>query len=212
MLHVNLESILMFRSLLVLVVLVFAQAAFAQERGAQLAAAAAGQVGITTIYDPSYVGLEFPGGDIPRSRGVCTDVVIRALRDAIGVDLQRVVNSDMKANFARYPKNWGLSRTDRNIDHRRVPNLETLLRRAGAELELSSDPVVFLPGDIVSFRLNGSNLPHIGIVAAKKSSVGVPLLTHNIGWGTQTEDVLFEHKMIGHFRLSDQAVAWLSNR
>ncbi|QDC09043.1 DUF1287 domain-containing protein [Oceanicola sp. D3] len=180
--------------------------------GSDLATAAEEQVGVTVIYDPAYVGLAFPGGDLPRSRGVCTDVVIRAMRDAWGIDLQAVVNVDMKANFAAYPTIWGLKTTDRNIDHRRVPNLETLFTRAGAALPLTSDPAGFRPGDIVSFRLTGSNLPHIGIIAADRATDGTPLVTHNIGWGTRTENMLFDHPMTGHFRLAEPARAWLAAR
>ncbi|MBT0958627.1 DUF1287 domain-containing protein [Alphaproteobacteria bacterium KMM 3653] len=178
--------------------------------GEALAAAAREQVGVTLIYDGSYQGLAFPGGDIARLRGVCSDVVVRALRDAWQVDLQLAVNRDMKAAFAKYPKIWGLKTTDRNIDHRRVPNLEVFFRRIGAEMALSSDPAAFAPGDIVSWRLEGSNLPHIGIVAEGRSRDGArPLVTHNIGWGTQTEDMLFDHRMIQHVRITPEALARL---
>ncbi len=180
--------------------------------GDDLAAAAHAQVGVTTIYDPAYVGLAFPGGDLPRERGVCTDVVIRALRDAWGLDLQAITNADMKANFSAYPKTWGLRTTDRNIDHRRVPNLETLFTRAGAALPLSTDPTTFRPGDIVSFRLTGTNLPHIGIISAETAPDGTPLVTHNIGAGARTENMLFDHPMQGHFRLTDTARSWLASR
>ncbi|MGR3794028.1 DUF1287 domain-containing protein [Vannielia sp. SX4] len=180
--------------------------------GRDLAAAAEAQVGVTVIYDPAYVGLEFPGGDLPRERGVCTDVVIRALRDAWGIDLQAATNADMKRNFAAYPPLWGLRTTDRNIDHRRVPNLETLFTRAGAALPLSSDPAAFAPGDIVSFRLTGTALPHIGIIAKGTAPDGTPLVTHNIGAGTRTEHMLFDHPMQGHFRLTDAARRWLAAR
>jgi uncharacterized protein len=176
-----------------------------------LAEAAATQVGVTVIYDPAYVGLEFPGGDLPLERGVCSDVVIRALRQAHGIDLQLVVNRDMKAAFSTYPTLWGLTRTDRNIDHRRVPNLETFFARMGAALPFSSDPAAFQPGDIVSFRLTGSNLPHIGIIDTGRSDDGLrPLVTHNIGWGARTEDMLFDHVLTGHFRLDPEALARMS--
>ena len=178
----------------------------------RLSEAAQEQVGVTTIYDPSYVGLDFPNGDIPRARGVCSDVVIRALRDAWDIDLQRITNADMKRNFSLYPKIWGLSRTDRNIDHRRVPNLEVLLKRAGAALDLSTDPNAFQAGDIVSFRLAGSGLAHIGIINSDMASDGTPLVTHNIGAGTRTENMLFRHKIVGHFRIGAGARAWLSAR
>ena len=175
-----------------------------------LAEAAQAQVGVTVIYDGSYQGLDYPGGDVPRERGVCTDVVIRALRDAWGIDLQVVVNRDMKAAFGQYPKIWGLSTTDRNIDHRRVPNLETLLRRVGAAQGPSNNPDDFATGDIISWRLAGSGLPHIGIVSAQRSADGVrPLVTHNIGWGTRTEDILFDHDMVLRARLDAAAVARL---
>lgn len=178
----------------------------------RLASAAQSQVGVTLIYDPSYVGLDFPGGDIPRNRGVCSDVVIRAMRDAWNIDLQQIVNADMRANFAAYPKIWGLTRTDRNIDHRRVPNMETLFDRAGASLPVSSDASAYQIGDIVSFRLRGSGLAHIGIISDQKSAGGVPLVTHNIGLGAVTEDMLFDHEIVGHFRLTESARAWLAAR
>lgn len=175
-------------------------------RAEGLAEAAETQVGVTVIYDPSYQGLDFPDGDIPRDRGVCSDVVIRALRDAWQIDLQVAVNRDMKAAFGSYPKIWGLSTTDRNIDHRRVPNLETLLRRIGAAGAPSDDPGDFQPDDIVSWRLKGSGLPHIGIVSAQRSTDGLrPLITHNIGRGARTEDVLFVHDMVLRARLDEAA-------
>ncbi len=177
-----------------------------------LAEAAASQVGVTLIYDPRYIALEFPGGDLPRLRGVCTDVVIRAMRDALGIDLQQVVNRDMKADFAAYPALWGLSTTDRNIDHRRVPNLETLFTRAGAAAPISDDPADYLPGDVVSFRLAGSGVPHIGIIADRLAPSGRPYVTHNIGWGARTDDMLFDHRITGHFRLSPEVLAWLRAR
>ncbi len=196
----------------ILAALVAAAPAFADPQAESLAAHAHEQVGVTLIYDPSYAALDFPGGDIPRARGVCTDVVIRAMRDAWKLDLQRIVNADMRANFAAYPTIWGLSRTDRNIDHRRVPNLETLFRRSGAALQLTSDPAAFETGDIVSFRLTGSNLPHIGIIADDHAADGTPLVTHNIGWGARTENMLFDHRITGHFRLTEAARNWLQTR
>lgn len=162
--------------------------------------AAEGQVGVTTIYDPAYVTLSFPGGDVAPDRGVCTDVVIRALRVAYGIDLQAAVNRDMKANFARYPANWGLKTTDRNIDHRRVPNLRTFLARMGAEV--TGD---FQPGDIVTTLLPG-NLPHILIVTDRMGATA-PMIVHNIGAGTQVEDRLFEHPHTGHYRLTPEVLA-----
>lgn len=166
--------------------------------------AARSQVGETRIYDPAYVRLDFPGGDVPRDRGVCTDVLIRAMRDGQQIDLQRVVNRDMKANFASYPKNWGLSRTDANIDHRRVPNLQTLLTRAGAKLPEDTD---YQPGDIVTSMLPG-NLPHIMIVSDRTAADG-PLVIHNIGAGAREEDALKRFPITGHYRLTEEALAKL---
>ena len=188
------------RSIALLLSLSLAAPAFAGSEPSRLTEAARDQVGVTTIYDPAYVTLNFPGGDIPRDRGVCTDVVIRALRDGWGIDLQLAVNRDMKANFSAYPSLWGLSRTDRNIDHRRVPNLQTLFARIGAKLPLDDAPTPYLPGDIVTWTLPG-NLAHIGIVSDKLSAGGTPLILHNIGRGAQEEDILFTYPMTGHYRI-----------
>ena len=163
---------------------------------------------MTVVYDPSYAALAFPGGDIPRDRGVCTDVVIRALRDGWGIDLQLAVNRDMTANFAAYPAFWGLTRPDRNIDHRRVPNLATLLSRIGAEVPLEGGPAPYLPGDIITWTLPG-NLPHMGIVSDRLGPDGAPLILHNIGAGAQEEDILFAYPMTGHYRIGADQVAKL---
>ena len=171
----------------------------------RLTEAARDQVGVTVTYDPAYAVLTFPGGDLPRDRGVCTDVVIRALRDAWGIDLQLAVNRDMKAAFSDYSALWGLTTTDRNIDHRRVANLATLFNRVGAKLALTDEPTPYLPGDIVTWTLPG-NLPHIGIVSDRLAKDGTPLVLHNIGAGAQEENILFAHPMTGHFRLSASAV------
>lgn len=168
------------------------------ETGRMLAAAHA-QIGVTVRYAPAYVRLDYPGGDVAVDRGVCSDVLIRAMR-AVGVDLQVDVHRDMRAHFSDYPRHWGLTRPDANIDHRRVPNLERYFERSGKSLPLSRDPADFEPGDFVSWRLDGGQ-PHIGIVSDQRSADGLrPLIVHNIGAGTQLEDVLFEWKMSGHFR------------
>ena len=158
------------------------------------------QIGVTLIYDGSYQRLDFPNGDIPRQRGVCTDVVIRALRDAHGFDLQSKIHADMKAHFASYPKIWGLTRPDSNIDHRRVPNLITYFKRHGAEVSLNDNPQDYLPGDIVTWMLRPGT-PHVGIVSDRVDpQSGNPLIIHNIGWGTRENDILFTYRMTGHFR------------
>lgn len=193
------------RSVAFVLSLTLAAPVLAGSEPSRLTAAARDQVGVTVTYDPAYVPLEFPGGDLPRDRGVCTDVVIRALRDGWGIDLQLAVNRDMKADFAAYPPLWGLSKTDRNIDHRRVPNLQTLLARVGAELPLDDGPVPYLPGDIVTWTLPG-NLSHIGIVSDQRTADGTPLILHNIGRGAQEEDILFAYPMTGHYRIgADEA-------
>ncbi len=176
--------------------LIFAGSACADEA---LVNAAQDRLKQDVTYNGSYMKLAYPGGDVPANIGVCTDVIIRSYRAAFGFDFQKAVHEDMKANFSAYPKNWGLKRTDRNIDHRRVPNLETFLKRRGASLGVSQSASNFQPGDIVSWRLAGG-LPHIGIVSDRKAADGTPMVIHNIGAGPQEEDVLFAYKISGHFR------------
>ncbi len=167
---------------------------------ANFVAAARAQIGVTLIYDPSYQRIAYPMGDVPLERGVCSDVVIRALR-AAGLDLQQELHHDMKRHFAAYPRTWGLSAPDPNIDHRRVPNLATWFTRRGHALPVTQDPAGYRPGDIVAWVL-GNGRPHIGIVSDGRSGDGTRLLIiHNIGWGAREEDVLFEYRVTGHFRL-----------
>lgn len=153
----------------------------------------------TLSYDPSYVKLDYPNGDVPIDRGVCADVVVRAFRQG-GVDLQKEVHEDMKKNFAKYPQKWGAKKPDKNIDHRRVPNLMTWFERQGKSLPLSKDVKAFLPGDVVSWELSDGRL-HIGIVSGIKiKETDRYAIVHNIGLGARLEDVLFEWKIIGHYR------------
>jgi len=150
-------------------------------------------------YDPSYFSIDYPNGDVPSDKGVCTDVVIRAYRK-IGIDLQKEVHEDMKANFNAYPKIWGLKSTDKNIDHRRVPNLMTFFKRKGAEKSISEESIDYKPRDIVCWNLGGA-ITHIGIVVEKKARDGKRnLIVHNIGGGQVLEDCLFDFKIIGHYR------------
>lgn len=149
--------------------------------------------------------LTYPGGDIPRDRGVCTDVVIRAYRDAFGIDLQKEVHEDMSAHFSLYPTRWGLARPDSSIDHRRVLNLRVYLKRHGAELPVSAAASDYRPGDLVTQELPG-HLPHIAIVSDERSHDGArPLVIHNIGQGTRIEDTLFAYKITGHYRFAPGA-------
>lgn len=176
-----------------------AQDAPVDPRIGEVLAAAHAQVGVTLVYDPAYRRLDFPNGDVPADRGVCSDVVVRAWR-AIGIDLQVGLNRDMRAHFAAYPRIWGLAKPDPNIDHRRVPNLETFLRRHGESFPPGRDAAAYRPGDLVSWRLERGE-PHIGIVSNRRSADGRrPLIVHNIGAGTQVEDVLFHWPPVGHFR------------
>jgi uncharacterized protein len=172
------------------------QPAPSSDPATRLVTAARAQVGVTVGYDPAYVRLAYPGGDVPIETGVCTDVVIRAFRK-LDIDLQVNVHKDMRANFSKYPKNWGLKKPDTNIDHRRVPNLATYFTRRGYSLPVTSNPADYLPGDVVAIKLP---LDHIGIVSDRKSAAGTPLLIHNVGNGAQEEDVLFAWKVVGHYR------------
>lgn len=172
---------------------------FAIEPG-RLVSGARDQVGVTLGYDPAYRRIAYPGGDVPAATGVCTDVVIRALR-LQGLDLQKAVHEDMAANFSAYPRQWGLKRPDRNIDHRRVPNLMTWFRRQGMALALSRDTGEYRPGDIVTWDL-GRGQTHIGIVSDRLSATGEPLILHNIGAGTREEAILWRFPIIGHYRFA----------
>jgi uncharacterized protein YijF (DUF1287 family) len=150
-------------------------------------------------YDGRYLQIGYPNGDVPDDIGVCTDLVIRSYR-ALGLDLQRLVHEDMRAHFDAYPPLWGLSRPDRSIDHRRVPNLETYFRRHGQVLPVSDVGTDYRPGDLVTWRLPG-NLPHIGIVSDQLSEDGLrPLIYHNIGAGPKLEDMLFDYPVHARFR------------
>lgn len=166
-----------------------------------LIAAAIAQTRDNVIYKGTYFKIPYPMGDIPAKYGVCTDVIIRAYRK-LGIDLQQLVHEDMRSNFSLYPakKNWGQTKTDTNIDHRRVPNLQTFFTRQGKKLVVSAKPQDYRAGDLVTWMLPG-NLPHIGIVTNQYSADGLrPLIVHNIGAGPQLEDMLFNYTISGHYR------------
>ncbi|MGY6648490.1 DUF1287 domain-containing protein [Wenyingzhuangia sp. IMCC45574] len=172
---------------------------FSQSHTKDLSSAAIELTKQKATYDPSYFSIKYPNGDVPSNKGVCTDVVIRAYRK-LGIDLQKEVHEDMLQNFNSYPKLWGLKRTDKNIDHRRVPNLMTFFKRKGAEKPISKKAEDYLPGDIVCWSLGGA-ITHIGIVIHKKSKTKNQfLIVHNIGAGQVVEDCLFDYKIIGHYR------------
>lgn len=156
------------------------------------------QIGVTTSYDGSYVSIAYPNGDVPKETGVCTDVVIRAFRPS-GLDLQSAVHQDMKANFNVYPKMWGLKTTDKNIDHRRVPNLACYFKRQGWAQPITDKAENYKAGDIICWDLGGGN-PHIGIVSEQTSLTGTPLIIHNIGSGAKEDNCLFDFKITEHFR------------
>lgn len=155
----------------------------------------------TVSYDGSYRHISYPGGDVPDHIGVCTDVIIRSYRQ-LGIDLQMLVHLDMKRSFRDYPNDWGLSRPDPNIDHRRVPNLQTFFSRHGEVLPVTDRASDYKPGDVVTWMLPG-NLPHIGIVVDKTAADGSRhLIVHNIGRGPKLEDILFDYEITGHYRYS----------
>ena len=180
--------------------MVASYAAMAGTNNVDIVAAARKQIGVTVGYDPAYRRLAYPNGDVPRESGVCTDVIIRALRDARKIDLQKLVHEDMKANFARYPQQWGLKRTDPNIDHRRVPNLQCYFKRKGWSLKATKKASDYEPGDFVTVIVGG-RFPHIMIVSDKKAADGTPLVIHNIGSGTKEEDSLLTYPLTGHYRM-----------
>jgi hypothetical protein len=154
-------------------------------------------------YDGTYQAIDYPAGDVPADRGVCTDVIIRAYR-AQGIDLQRLVHEDMRAAFAAYPDHWGLRAPDSNIDHRRVPNLQRFFERQGSALAPPDDASAsdFLAGDLVTWMLPG-NLPHIGVVSDRRDATDShPLIIHNIGAGVVEDDILFRFKITGHYRFA----------
>ena len=190
-------NLITMKKYILLFALLFFQFSFSQENKLSLAALELTKEKV--VYDPSYFSISYPNGDIPKGKGVCTDVIIRAYRK-IGIDLQKEVHEDMKTNFSKYPKLWGLKSTDKNIDHRRVPNLMTYFKRQQAEKIISRNPKDYLPGDIVAWNLGGA-ITHIGIVVHKKSlDKKRNLIVHNIGSGQVLEDCLFSNKIIGHYR------------
>lgn len=183
-------------------VAVFVLAGTARAGNEDIVLAARRQVGVTIHYDPAYRRLDYPVGDLPADRGVCTDVIVRALRVARGQDLQRDVHEDIGAHFEAYPnrRRWGASRPDPNIDHRRVPNLMTFFRRAGHSVTVTRVAGDYLPGDVVAWDL-GRGVLHIGIVSDRASVAGTPFVVHNIGAGAREEDILFRYAVVGHYRL-----------
>lgn len=179
----------------------FSDAIAGRDYRAELIEAAKARTKVHVVYTPDYVALDYPGGDVPEGTGVCTDVVIRAYRK-LGIDLQVLVHEDMKKAFSSYPTHWGAKRPDRNIDHRRVPNLQTFFKRQGASLSPSREAGRYQAGDLVTWNLNPKGwLPHIGVVIDQRSTDGKrPLIVHNMGGGTVAEDILFRFPITGHYR------------
>jgi uncharacterized protein YijF (DUF1287 family) len=172
---------------------------YSQDFFQQISACAVEIIDDTIIYDPAYYSITYPNGDIPKGKGVCTDVVIRTYRK-MGIDLQKEVHEDMKQNFNSYPKSWSLKRTDTNIDHRRVPNLMTFFKRHNAQKNITTIAEDYQPGDIICWNLGGA-ITHIGIVTSQKTEDKQRyLIVHNIGGGQVAEDVLFAYTIIGHYR------------
>ena len=172
----------------------------ARADGLDIVAAARQQVGVTLLYDGRYRALAYPGGDVPAERGVCTDVIVRALRTARSFDLQRLIHEDITAHRAEYSaRRWRNAPPDSNIDHRRVPNQMTFFTRRGWSRPLATTPAAYLPGDIVAWDL-GRGVLHVGIVTDGRAPTGTPLVVHNIGAGAREEDILFDFAIIGHYR------------
>ena len=187
----------------ILIALIVSQSPGRAERPAEIAKfieAARAQIGRTLTYDPAYTSLEYPGGDVPPDRGVCSDVAVRAFRGA-GFDLQKEVHEDMKRAFSLYPKNWALRKPDANIDHRRVLNLMTFFTRRGKSLPVTKNAGDYQPGDLVTCIVP-KNLPHLMIVSDQASprDPARRLIIHNIGQGARAEDRLFEFALTGHYR------------
>ncbi|WP_267403305.1 MULTISPECIES: DUF1287 domain-containing protein [unclassified Chryseobacterium] len=184
----------------ILIIIYCAFTAKAQNQFAQkLSAAALSLTKDKVSYDPAYFVINYPNGDVPKDKGVCTDVVIRAYRK-LGIDLQKEVHEDMAKNFSAYPKTWGLKKPDTNIDHRRVPNLRIFFAKFGKSKSIETNPELYVPGDIITWLLPG-NLTHIGIVVNKKSADGKRyLIVHNIGAGQVIEDCLFKFTITGHYQ------------
>jgi len=186
------------RILITLLCVITSILGFGQSFEKQLSDAALKLTAQQVTYDPSYFSINYPNGDVPSDKGVCTDVVIRAYR-SIGLDLQKEVHEDMLVNFDRYPKTWDLTRPDKNIDHRRVPNLMKYFERTASTKPITTNSEDYVPGDIVCWNLGGA-VTHIGIVVDKKSGDGNRyMIVHNIGGGQVLEDCLFNFKIIGHY-------------
>ena len=192
---------MIFKKILLIGLLLCTQVAFSQNFELDVVEAALERTNHNVRYDGRYLSIPYPNGDVPANIGVCTDVIVRTYR-AIGTDFQQLVHEDMVANFEAYPSKriWGLSRTDKNIDHRRVPNLQAFLSRHGEVLAVSNDASDYKAGNIVTWMLPG-NLPHIGLITNKISALtGNPMVVHNIGAGPKLDDVLFSYSMAGHYR------------
>ena len=187
-------------SIVLIFVVGIAPLAAGYDVGMRLVNAARVQIGKTVHYDPGYQPIQYPKGDLPIERGVCTDVIVRAFRAGLGLDLQKLVHEDMKDNFKKYPRNWRLESPDKNIDHRRVENLQTYFKRRGWSMAVSNKAENYKPGDLVTCIVP-TNLPHIMIVSDKESISGRPLIIHNIGAGAKEEDRLFEFKHTAHYRI-----------
>jgi len=203
----------MVKTFLIITLATFSQVSLGASFEDDIVRAALDRTRYEVRYDGSYFSIPYPNGDVSPSIGVCTDVVIRSYR-AIGTDLQVLVHEDMKENFHLYPSKriWGLNSTDRNIDHRRVPNLQVFFSRYGKELPITTKAEDYLPGDLVTWMLPG-NLPHIGIVTNRISpGTGDPLIVHNIGAGPKLEDMLFAYQITGHYRYVPPAYKKVSNR
>ncbi|PCK08219.1 MAG: DUF1287 domain-containing protein [Alteromonadaceae bacterium] len=189
------------KKLILLTSILLSQNAISQNFTSDIVLAAIERTKHEVRYDGAYFSIPYPNGDVPANIGVCTDLVIRSYR-AIGADLQTLVHEDMMANFGLYPSEriWSLTSTDRNIDHRRVPNLQVFFTRHGESLPITTKKHDYAPGDLVTWMLPG-NRPHIGIITNQISpKTRNPLVAHNIGFGPKLDDALFTYPISGHYR------------
>jgi hypothetical protein len=154
-------------------------------------------------YDTSFYPIPYPGGDVPREVEACSDVVVRALRNA-GLDLQKAIAEDVRRRPTAYP---GVPEQKTSIDHRRVRNQVVYFSRYLQRLDTGVDalhPEAWLPGDIALFdTLSKPGPDHIGIVSDSIGPSGLPLVINNWTYGSTTAemDLLAFVPVTDHFRM-----------
>jgi uncharacterized protein YijF (DUF1287 family) len=163
------------------------------------------QTTLNTIYDGSWVNIGYPGGDPGYQQGVCTDVIVRALR-CIDIDLQELIHNDLKANREYYNKRYRIKAIDNNIDHRRTQNIQSYLTKLGANIKVPLSKKNYKPGDILFWDDIAAG--HTGIISNEiNPSTGNYYVLHNIGGGAQYEDFLEYYEPSEVYRLTDNHLA-----